>query len=279
MVMAWYNLWGSFSSAFGALACGAYLSRLRTSFGYSPLESCQVILYIYSFLQGILLCIIFPISTTIEAPSSSQAAQSKNPVSLFLGLHKSKSIVIGLSLLFLIDSFAGSFAMQSVISGWFNDVYGTPPATLGSIVFVCNILAGVSALFAAKLASYIGLVMTMVVTHLPSNVLIALVPVMPTELLAIIVLCARFSISQMDVPTRNAYVQSVVDPDERSGAAGVTNVVRSLGASAGPWLAGMLFANRNYRNYPFFIAGGLKIIYDLLLLWSFNGVVGDENSK
>ena len=98
------------------------------------------------------------------------------------------------------------------------------------MVFVCNLLAGVSALFAARLADRIGLVLTMVVTHLPSNVFIILVPLMPTEFAAIAMLCLRYSISQMDVPTRNAYVQGVVDPSERSAANGVTNVVRSIGA-------------------------------------------------
>jgi hypothetical protein len=97
---------------------------------------------------------------------------------------------------------------------------------LGTIVFICNIVAGVSALFAAKLADVVGLIMTMVVTHLPSNVLLILVPLMPNGDLAMLMLCLRYCISQMDVPTRNAYVQGVVDPDERSAANGVTNVVR-----------------------------------------------------
>lgn len=116
------------------------------------------------------------------------------------------------------------------MSGWFFKQYGTPSSKIGSMVFVCNLLAGVSALFAARLADRIGLVLTMVVTHLPSNVFIILVPLMPTEFAAIAMLCLRYSISQMDVPTRNAYVQGVVDPSERSAANGVTNVVRSIGA-------------------------------------------------
>jgi MFS family permease len=137
-------------------------------------------------------------------------------------------------------------------------------------------VAGVSALFAAQLAEWIGLIMTMVVTHLPSNVLLILVPLMPTELLAIAVLCVRFSISQMDVPTRNSFVMAVVDPDERSAAGGVTNIVRSIGASTAPYLAGLLYERPALRNVPFFIAGGLKIAYDLTLLASFASVKTPE---
>ena len=153
--------------------------------------------------------------------------------------------------------------------------YNTSYATLGTIVFICNIVAGVSALFAARLADNIGLILTMVVTHVPSNVLLILVPLMPTETLAIAMLCARFSISQMDSPTRNAYVQGVVDPDERSAANGVTNVVRSVGASSGPYLAGLLYANPRLMNYPWIIAGLLKILYDFLLLYNMYSVRPD----
>jgi hypothetical protein len=101
------------------------------------------------------------------------------------------------------------------------------------------------------------------------------VPLMPTEMLAIVILCLRFCISQMDNPTRNAYVQGVVHPDERSAANGVTNVVRSLGAAAGPFLAGLLLANKNTSDYPWIISGTLKIIYDLLLLYNMQAVKPD----
>lgn len=132
-----------------------------------------------------------------------------------------------------------------------------------------------SALFAARLADKIGLILTMVVTHVPSNVLLILVPLMPSETLAIIMLCARFCISQMDSPTRNAYVQGVVDADERSAANGITNVARSVGASSGPYLAGLLFANPRLMNYPWVIAGLLKIVYDFLLLYNMQSVKPD----
>ncbi len=140
------------------------------------------------------------------------------------------------------------------------------PAVIGAIFFGANLLAGISALAAARIARRIGLVNTMVFTHLPSNVLLLLVPFMPTLPLAITVLLIRFSISQMDVPTRQSYVLAVVDESERTAAAGVTGVARTTGAALAPVLAVPLIASRDW--VPFVAAGVLKIVYDLLLLWS-----------
>lgn len=268
-VLAWYNLFGSCSSATGALTCGMIMKLLQSGMNsWSLLQSCRIVMCIYTVIHLCQMLVIFQLSSDIEVPKKSAGSSAITPVGQFLGLHKSKYFVLKLCGLFLLDAFGGSLILQSVISNWFHVTYGTSPATLGTIVFICNVAAGVSALFAAKLADQIGLIMTMFVTHLPSNVFSMLVPLMPNETLAIVMLCARYSISQMDVPTRNAYVQGVVDPDERSAANGVTNVVRSLGASAGPYLAGFLYANPKYQNYPFFIAGGLKILYDCLLLYN-----------
>jgi predicted MFS family arabinose efflux permease len=144
-----------------------------------------------------------------------------------------------------------------------------PVETIGAIFFVANILAAVSALAAARIAARIGLINTMVFTHLPSNVLLMLVPLMPTVELAILVLLARFSISQMDVPTRQSYTMAVVDPDERSAAAGVTGIARTLGAALSPLIAAPLFAMPALASVPFFLAGGLKIAYDLALWRAF----------
>lgn len=275
-LMAWYNLVGCFASATGALFCGYVISTLNGSYGYSMLDSYRAVMILYTAIQ-VILCLSFTfLSADCEVPLDAGKVKTANPVTLFLGLHKSKGIVLKLCCLFIIDSFAGSFVLQSLISNWFAMKYQTSPHILGSIIFFCNIVAGVSALFAAKLADKIGLVMTMVVTHLPSNVLLILTPLMPTERLAILMLCARYSISQMDVPTRNAYVQGVVDVDERSAAGGVTNVVRSVGASFGPYVAGLLYANSARMDYPWYIAGGLKIAYDLLLCYSFMSVKPPE---
>jgi MFS family permease len=152
---------------------------------------------------------------------------------------------------------------------WFYLRFGIDPGLLGAIFFAANLLAAVSALAAAALARRIGLLNTMVFTHLPSNVLLILVPLMPNLPLAITVLLLRFSISQMDVPTRQSYTMAVVHPDERSAAAGITGVARSIGAALAPLLAGAMFSDQAWISVPFFVAGGLKICYDLLLLRAF----------
>jgi MFS family permease len=149
---------------------------------------------------------------------------------------------------------------------------------LGTIFFGANILAGVSALLAIRIANKIGLINTMVFTHIPSNILLILVPLMPTLPLAIGTLLLRFSISQMDVPTRQSYTMAVVAPDERSAASGVTAIARSVGASVSPALTGLLFSIPVLFNAPFFLAGGLKIIYDLLLYREFRLVKPPEES-
>ncbi len=130
-----------------------------------------------------------------------------------------------------------------MVAYWFHIKFGLDAGVLGSIFFGANILAGVSALLAVRIANRIGLISTMVYTHIPSNVLLCLVPLMPNLGLAITVLLLRFSISQMDVPTRQSYTMAVVDPDERSAASGVTTIARSIGAAASPFLAGVFLAS------------------------------------
>jgi MFS family permease len=143
------------------------------------------------------------------------------------------------------------------------------PARLGEIVFVANLLAAASALAAATLAKRFGLINTMVFTHLPSNVLLILIPLMPNLTLAVTALLLRFAISQMDVPTRQSYTMAVVHPDERSAASGITTVARSIGAAISPLLAGYCLTNPDLISVPFFIAGGVKIVYDILLYRAF----------
>jgi predicted MFS family arabinose efflux permease len=159
---------------------------------------------------------------------------------------------------------------------WFHIRFGVDVGTLGGIFFGANLLAGLSALFAARIAARIGLVNTMVFTHIPSNLLLCLVPLMPRVELAVGVLLARFTISQMDVPTRQSYTMAVVEPDERSAASGVTTIARSVGASLSPTLSGAFLASPFLLNAPFFLAASLKIIYDLLLYKSFRALKPPE---
>ncbi|HWQ11143.1 MAG TPA: MFS transporter [Holophaga sp.] len=260
-VFAWYNLAGSFSTACGALAGGWTVQALQGA-GMSPLGSYRVLVYAYAG-AGLVLALLFArVSRAVEVPA--EAAPSGA-----LGLHRSRGVVVRLAALFSLDAFAGGFVIQSIVAYWFHVRYGAAPGLLGSIFFVANVLAGFSALYAVKLAKRIGLIRTMVFTHIPSNVLLVLVPFMPSLPLAIAVLLLRFSISQMDVPTRQSYTMAVVEPDERSAAAGVTGIARTTGASLSPALAGQLIAVPALAGAPFLIAGGLKIIYDLLLYRSF----------
>jgi predicted MFS family arabinose efflux permease len=181
-------------------------------------------------------------------------------------------VVVKLSSLFALDSFAGGFVVQSFAAYWFYLRFGVSPATLGVIFFWANIFAGISALLAARLAARWGLINTMVLTHLPSNILLILVPLMPKLWLAVLVLLVRFSISQMDVPTRQSYVMAVVRKDERSAAAGITGMARTTGAALSPLFVGFMFARSSWINVPFFLAGTLKILYDLLLYKEFVGI-------
>ena len=260
-VFAWYNLTGSFATALGALAGGWTAQALQGS-GLAPVASYRMLVFAYAAMGLILAALFAGMSKAVEAPPAAGQAGR-------WGLHASKGVVLRLSALFSLDAFAGGFVIQSIVAYWFHVKFGVAPGMLGSIFFAANVLAGLSSLYAVRLAGRIGLIRTMVYTHIPSNVLLILVPLMPTLPLAIAVLLLRFSISQMDVPTRQAYTMAVVAPDERSAAAGVTGIARTSGAALSPVLAGPMLALPALASVPFFLAGGLKLIYDLLLYRSF----------
>ncbi len=266
-IFAWYNLTGSVATALGALVGGTGAQFLQRR-GLSPLDSFQVIVLAYAGLGVLLAALFLVLSPAVEHRGS--GAAPAGPV--LLGLHKSKRVVFTLSSLFALDAFGGGFIVQGIAAYWFHVRFGASAATLGGIFFGANILAGFSALAAASLARRIGLVETMVFTHVPSNVLLVLVPLMPTLPLAVAVLLLRFSISQMDVPTRQSYTMAVVSPDERSAAAGITGVARTAGASLSPSLAGMFLSVPALVSAPFFCSGGLKLVYDFLLWRSFRAV-------
>ena len=272
-VFAWYTLTGAFATAIGSLV-GGLLPSATTS---GPLSYRPVIL-LYASL-GVLLAFLFSyLSPAVEALKRPVGSSVTSSPKSFLGIHRSKNIVLKLSALFALDAFGGGFVVQSFAAFWFHLRFGADASTLGSIFFGANVLAGVSALVAARLARRFGLVKTMVFTHLPSNVLLILVPLMPTLPLAVVLLFARFSISQMDVPTRQSYMMAVVSPDERSAAAGISGVARTVGASIAPVFVGLLFAHPSLLNLPFFIGGILKVVYDLLLYRGFVAVRPPEET-
>ncbi len=178
-------------------------------------------------------------------------------------LERSRGIVRRLSGLFALDSFGGGFVTQAFIAYWFTETYGTSPELLGAAFFAVGILQALSFQIAVRLAGRIGLLNTMVFTHLPSNVLLALIPLAPTEATAFALLFARYALSQMDVPTRQAYVVGVVEPEERTAAAAYTNTARYVTRPLGPLVAAPIM--QVSLGAPFAIAGALKSVYDLSL--------------
>jgi MFS family permease len=265
---AWYTLAGSLATALGALFGGALSQALQKSL-LTPVESYRVVVLSYAAL-GIVLALFFArLSPLTEVGPAAEGGASQTSLAKAFGITRSRHVVLKLSSLFALDSFAGGFVVQSFAAYWFYLRFGVRPAALGAIFFWANVFAGISALLASRLASRIGLIRTMVVTHLPSNILLILVPLMPNLKLAVLVLLLRFSISQMDVPARQSYTMAVVSAEERSAAGGITGVARTTGAAISPLFAGFLFARPSLINIPFFIAGTLKIMYDLLLYRSF----------
>lgn len=270
---AWYNLLGSAATACGALFGGVLVQSLQGS-GATPLASYRTVVLLYA-ANGLLMMVSFSfLSRVIEADVSSQGNLAW--LGIRFGLHRSQKVVFKLSSLFALDAFAGGFIIQSLLVYWFHVRFGSGPAVLGSIFFAANLLSGLSALLAARLAKRFGLINTMVFTHIPSNVLLILVPLMPTLWLASGLLMVRYSISQMDVPTRQSYIMAVVDPDERSAAAGITGVARTTGAALAPVFTGIFMANPLLLASPFFISGVLKIIYDLMLYRNFQSIKPPE---
>ena len=276
-VFAWYTLTGSLATALGAL-CGGGLVQALEHTATTHLQSYRAVVFLYAALGAALAFLFLRLSTSVEvSPVSDGPAPSSSLASIF-GIARSRNVVLKLSGLFALDSFAGGFVVQSFAAYWFYLRFGVQPAALGAIFFWANVIAGISALLATRLAARIGLIRTMVVTHLPSNILLILVPLMPNLSLAVLVLLLRFSISQMDVPTRQSYTMAVVPPEERSAAGGFTGVARTTGAALSPLLAGFLFARPSLISTPFFIAGTLKIIYDLLLYKQFVAVRPPEEA-
>ena len=274
-LFARYQLAGSFSTAAGTLA-GGVVSQLAINAGASPADAYRYVIIGYAIAGGALALLFTRVSPRVEVPPADVADQT---VRDRLGLHRSRGVVLRLSALFALDAFAGGFAIQGFIAFWFQNRYGVDPGALGVILSAANVLAGFSALAAGRLAARFGLIRTMVFTHLPSNILLMLVPLMPNLQLAVVMLLARFAISQMDVPTRQSYTMAIVAPDERSAAAGVTGIARSLGVAASPLFAAPLYASVALAGLPFIISGGLKVVYDLLLYRNFKRVRPPEETQ
>jgi MFS family permease len=276
-VFAWYTLAGSLATALGALTGGMVTHALQRT-AMTPVNSYRMVVILYAALGALLAVLFTRLSPAAEARTYGEKSVFRATLAGLSGIDRSRTVVFKLSSLFALDAFGGGFVIQSFAAYWFYLRFGVSPDTLGVVFFSANVLAGMSALLASRLANRFGLLNTMVATHLPSNILLILVPVMPNLPLAVFVLLVRFSISQMDVPTRMSYVMAVVSPEERSAAAGITGVARTIGAAISPLFVGLLFARPSLIDVPFFVAGTLKIIYDVMLYRAFKAVQPPEEA-
>ena len=272
-----YNLVAQLAGAVGGLAV-VIPDILHQSMNMSTTLVVRAMFAGYSLLALSTALLFLNISEKVEmaAPmgnSKDRGASFVDVSSRRMPLQKSRSMVVRLASLFTLDAFAGGLIVQTILALWFHQRFGASLSVLGFLFFATNLLAALSLSIAGWLARRIGLLNTMVFTHLPSNILLMLVPLMPTFPLAVIFLLCRQLLSQMDVPTRQAYTMSLVDPTERTAAASITTIARSIGLSVSPLLAGVLLTGSAlFLGLPFLFAGGLKSIYDLVLYSMFRKV-------
>jgi predicted MFS family arabinose efflux permease len=260
-IFARFALLGSLAGAFGALASGLP-SLLAAAQGWDVTALQRAGFVAYAGI-AVLNAVLYRRLSTVPAPERAAAPQRT--------LERSRGIVLRLSALFSLDSFGGGFVVQSLLVLWLYKRFGLSEETTAAIFFAVGILQAFSQLASPWLAARIGLIETMVYTHLPANIFLILAALMPSAPLAVAFLLLRTGLSQMDVPARQSYVMSVVPPEERAAAASVTNVPRSLAAALPPLLAGALLARTSF-GWPLIVAGVLKSIYDVLLLIQFRRI-------
>ena len=263
-----YNLVASFAGAFGALAAG--LPDVLTHAGIALDSGIRLMFGVYIVAAVVTLILAVSLSASVEGTKESRRAQHPSSTTrkrrLAPAMGKSQAVILRLAALFSVDAFAGGLVVQSLMALYFHLRFGVPLGALGVLFFAANALAALSFLAAAPLARRFGLLNTMVFTHLPSNALLVTVALMPAFPLAAAVLLVRQSLSQMDVPTRQAYTMALVAPDERTAAASVTSLARSSGSAASPVLAGALLqGSLLVLGLPLIIAGVMKSVYDLTL--------------
>jgi MFS family permease len=270
-----YNLVAVSAAALGALLAGS--PDLLALYGVPISVSLALLFALYALIALVVALLAARLSPAVEAPAMTQdrgtlvigsvdAPARVRRGRVFPSLPHSRRVVLRLAGLFSLDAFAGGLIAQTLIALYFHLRFGVPLGLLATLFFAANLLSALSFLAAPTLARRFGLLNTMVFTHLPSNLLLILVPLMPTFSLAAAVLLLRQCLSQLDVPTRQAYTMALVAPGERTAAASVTSVARSGGAATSPALAGALLQGAFLiLGAPFLLAGGLKAIYDVTL--------------
>ncbi|WP_025040699.1 MFS transporter [Nitrosospira briensis] len=264
-----YSMVGALVAAAGALAAGLP-DFAAASIQIDARDALQAMFVLYGIIG--LLCAAIYATLPKEAGTTETGTANK---ARSAPLKKSRKIVFTLAALFSLDAFGGGFVVQSMLALWLFQKFQLSISMAGTIFFWTGIFSALSYLAAIRIANRFGLINTMVFTHLPANILLILIPFMPTLGWAIALLLIRSGLSQMDVPARSSYVMAIVPPAERAAAASMTSVPRSLASAAGPLLAGYLLSISSF-GWPLVIAGGLKIIYDLLLLRMFRTVKPPE---
>jgi MFS family permease len=270
-VYALYNMVGTFAMSAGVLLSGLPQIFVQ-QYGFNQIESIKPLFLLYSIIGLVVLGIYYLISNKVEVTvNNNDNNKLSKPLKQTLS-PKSKQIVGKLSCLFAVDSFAGGFVIQSIVSLWFFTKFGVELTTLSYIFSIAGVLTAFSFLVAAKIADRIGLINTMVFTHIPSNILLILVAFAPTLPIAVAFYLARMTLSQMDVPTRQSYLVAVVREDERTPAAGITNISRNIAQAVSPSLAGYILQSLSFISAPFILGGVLKIVYDIVLYFNFKSI-------
>ena len=259
-LFAWYNVAGNFMGALGALAT-ALPPLLAHAYGIDAALGGRSGFVLYAAIAVVSVAVYAGLGADVEARSTAPGRP----------LARSRRVVVHLAGLFSLDSFGGGFVVQSLLVLWLYERFHLSIPATGSIFFAAGILGGLSQLVSPILAARIGLVPTMVYTHLPANLLLVAAGLVPDVRLAVTFLLLRASLSQMDVPARQAYVMAVVPPEERAAAASVTNVPRSLAAALPPLFTGAMLTH-SAVGWPLVCGGLLKALYDLLLLVQFRAV-------
>lgn len=263
-LFAYYNVIGGLASAVGALCSGAP-ALMEQALGIDALDGYRLMFLLYAGIGAIVTLVYLRLSPAAEAPAvDGRRAGVTLP-------RRSKSIIYKLAALGAMDSFGGGFMFQTFLAYWFSLRYELSLESLASIFFVANILSSLSAFIAVWLARRIGLINTMVWTHIPANLLVVVMAFSPFAWLAVAMLLVRETMSQMDVPTRQSYTMAVVAPEEQTVAAGMSTLGRQGGQMSSPYISGLLVA-ASLPNVPLIMGGLIKVVYDLLLWQQFRNV-------
>lgn len=269
-IFALYNMAGTFAMSLGILLA-ALPQIFEENFGWNEIESFKPLFLVYIFTGISVVGIYFFLSKKIEVQNNNTLGK---PFTNGLS-KKSKKIVWKLSSLFSLDSFAGGFVIQSIVAFWFFTRFGVDLTTISIVFSIAGVLTAFSFIIATKLADKIGLINTMVFTHIPSNILLIAIAFAPSFYLALTLYLARMSLSQMDVPTRQSYIVSVVNENERTAAAGITNTSRNVAQAISPSITGVIIQSL-WLSAPFVIGGILKIAYDIGIYFNFRKIKPPE---